>query len=188
MTTIAYRIAGEDLQIASDTQTTFEGGWGKTFGRKITFPKLSGAKIVLALAGDDEVRVNLLKWLATQKVSSGWLTLQVKGHPFEEDSERHDFHAVLFGRNGALHVFQKHFDWIKEPRCALGTGSEFALGAMDFGADPQQAVNAVIANHRDPYTGGQADAYVIPLADLSEIKLDHPEEELKLVKKYRKED
>lgn len=36
--------------------------------------------------------------------------------------------------------------------CAVGSGGEFAMGAMDAGATPQEAVE--IASDRDPHTGG----------------------------------
>jgi 20S proteasome alpha/beta subunit len=37
--------------------------------------------------------------------------------------------------------------------CAIGSGRDFALAAMDAGADAEAAVRA--AMKRDPYTGGQ---------------------------------
>ena len=42
---------------------------------------------------------------------------------------------------------------IDTPFCAVGSGADFALGAMQFGADAVQAVYCAIA--QDQHTGGE---------------------------------
>ena len=45
---------------------------------------------------------------------------------------------------------------VREPFAALGSGADFALGAMAMGADARAAVR--VASQFDPHTGGGGDA------------------------------
>lgn len=72
--------------------------------------------------------------------------------PFEADPE--NFEALVLTTHGTIHAFNHAGDYIIEsgPNAAAGSGSAVALGALDAGASPQEAVE--IACRRDLYTGG----------------------------------
>jgi ATP-dependent protease HslVU (ClpYQ) peptidase subunit len=62
--------------------------------------------------------------------------------------------ALHLMADGRLYYFSENCEPVEiEPPCAVGSGMEFAIGAMEAGATPKQAVE--IAARRDPGTGGK---------------------------------
>ena len=61
--------------------------------------------------------------------------------------------GLVLTEQGNIYAFNSLSRWLKmdEKYAAIGSGSTFALGAMDSGATPKEAVKA--ASKRDPYSG-----------------------------------
>lgn len=132
MTTIAYR-AGV---MAADTQVTAGIIVGTT------------TKIVRRKDGALCAGVGSLPWV---QAFHRWFMAGEEGDPPEvpEDSR-----GLIIGKRGPFEMFETNGAFeIKEPFIALGTGREFALGAMYVGATAAAAVKA--AMEFDPYSGGK---------------------------------
>lgn len=132
MTTIAF----DGTHIAADR---LMGGW-HTAGK--IFP-LAGGRY-LAGAGDYNHIVEVATWIAQGAREEARPRL-----PEEQDTE-----IMMVEPDGSAYwLTWPHMRWVKynEPFAALGTGSEYALGAMAMGASAKKAVS--IAMRFDPYTG-----------------------------------
>lgn len=136
MTTIAYR----DGVIAADTQFTwcdvYDGEGVKVARRGSVFAAASGA----ATRGQ-----TFMDWFRSGMPGSA---------PFMGNPDSTDW------ANGLLLVGERVVTFgpcgvsvVSAPYYALGSGREFALGAMAMGADPEQAVR--VAMRFDIKTGGQ---------------------------------
>lgn len=68
-----------------------------------------------------------------------------------------DFTAAIFGaKDGTITVWSNTGSWrVKASMYALGSGANFALGAMQAGATPEQAI--IIASTFDTRTGNTVD-------------------------------
>lgn len=77
------------------------------------------------------------------------------------------FEALVLMASGDLSYHcEKDLEGVpQEIPAAIGSGMDFALGAMDGGATPESAIE--IASNRDPYTGGTAT--IIHLARLEAV-------------------
>ena len=87
-----------------------------------------------------------------------WLKAGGKGRRPKLDK---DFRGLKLSKEGIFYVDGDDTTWmpIGTPYYAVGSGAHYALGALEMGADPKQAVK--IAMEYDPYTGGKVT--VIPL-------------------------
>lgn len=92
--------------------------------------------------------VGSLAWL---QAFHRWFIAGEQGDPPDvpEDSR-----GLIIGKRGQYEMFETNgaFEF-KQEFVALGSGREFALGAMQFGASAAQAVK--IAMKFDPYSGGK---------------------------------
>jgi ATP-dependent protease HslVU (ClpYQ) peptidase subunit len=71
--------------------------------------------------------------------------------------------ALLLHPDGSVDMLDRNCKPIRvSVPVAIGSGMDFAIGAMEFGASPEQAVE--IASRRDPNTGGSIT--VLERADL----------------------
>jgi ATP-dependent protease HslVU (ClpYQ) peptidase subunit len=62
--------------------------------------------------------------------------------------------ALRLFPDGSLHYISEPGRHIAvDPPCAIGSGMQFALGAMEAGSSPKEAVE--IACRRDPFSGGK---------------------------------
>jgi hypothetical protein len=61
--------------------------------------------------------------------------------------------GLVLTSKGDIYLFSKLDKWLllDTPYAVLGSGSMYALGAMEAGATPKEAVK--VATKRDPYTG-----------------------------------
>lgn len=64
-----------------------------------------------------------------------------------------DFQALHLKVDGSLWYLNEELEPTRvNVPCAVGSGMDFALGAMDFGASPEEAL--AVAIERDPSSGG----------------------------------
>lgn len=61
--------------------------------------------------------------------------------------------ALVLTTKGKIYRFENYTKWleVREPFCAIGSGQDFAMGAMSLGASPKEAVK--IAMKHDIFTG-----------------------------------
>jgi ATP-dependent protease HslVU (ClpYQ) peptidase subunit len=146
MTTIAYR----DGVLAADSQCQAGGRiLGET--RKITrIDKVDKPEMLVAVAGNLDKCQVFKQWCET-------------GYPrnppnLKEISENEDFGAfVIINTEPTIIVYEYETNCVGVPIRAefraLGTGADFAIGAMAMGASARKAVE--IATKYDIYTGGE---------------------------------
>lgn len=73
-----------------------------------------------------------------------------------------NFYGIVLYPSGELYLYEGRTDVsmpVKQP-FSIGSGSVFAVGAMDAGAGAEEAVN--IACYRDPYSGGEVQVMSLP--------------------------
>lgn len=84
-----------------------------------------------------------------REVVAAWLNDEAK-QPKVNDN----FAALQLMPSGEIRYYGDDLNWtVIDAPAAVGSGSQFALGALDAGADTAQAIE--IAARRDPWTGGQ---------------------------------
>jgi hypothetical protein len=66
--------------------------------------------------------------------------------------ESEQFSGLIVGPSGVLWVDYKGREALTSVPCAVGSGQEIAIGAMEAGASPRKAVEIAIS--RDIYSGG----------------------------------
>lgn len=158
MTTIAYK----DGVMAADSKTT-EGGYFVTRAKKI-HRLASGA--LLGQAGNVDIRdvIDLLDKTRTEKSLPTREALA---------KTRCDFRGILVLKNGGVYLIDitpvqfadTLADWdaqvieVRERFTAVGSGEQFAIGAMAAGMNAEQAVS--IACRYDGASGGPVNA--VPL-------------------------
>jgi ATP-dependent protease HslVU (ClpYQ) peptidase subunit len=61
--------------------------------------------------------------------------------------------GLVLTQSGDIFIFDNYTRWLKveEPHAAIGSGQQIALGAMEAGATPKEAIK--IASKKDSYTG-----------------------------------
>ena len=81
------------------------------------------------------------------------------------DDRWKDLGIMVADADGRCFYFDgRVFTQVEEPFCAMGSGRDYALGAMKMGATPMTAVNTAI--HFDAYCGGEVQrAYVGEIND-----------------------
>lgn len=147
MTTLAYRdgiLAGDTLAIADDG--TFAGEIAHVF-------ELEGGRLIGITSGAVGLVENLAKFFhATHHV-----------HPLGYDEigwppicEGSVFDVLMIEPDGSVYTCSSQPSFsgpVRAPFYSLGSGSRYALGAMEMGADASQAVATALKF--DPWTGGE---------------------------------
>lgn len=134
MTTIATNgksMAGDGQREACRTILSTEA---------VKVQRLDDGRIV-GTCGDTALAAKLVAWLNGQ------------GDKPEGKAED-DFAALVLRTDGVIEYISGHcISTIVPPPVAVGSGMDFAIGAMEAGASPQEAVE--IACKRDPGSGGK---------------------------------
>lgn len=94
--------------------------------------------VLVGIAGDIGAALHFLKWLKLNEPDEDWP--QFAGH----------FHAMVVSPGGKISLFEDGGPepcYTSDPYCSIGSGSDFALGALACGASPAQAVKAAIKHH-----------------------------------------
>lgn len=142
MTVIAYsakhRIMASDSRVAAD-----EGAFHLTDSRKIYDLRRSGA--VLGLAGDADAR-DLLTLLGQASPAR----MPARAELIELETETDALLVFPTGRTYRITCerlekaerWNAEVLWIRDRFVAIGSGKDFAYGALEAGATPQQAVEA----------------------------------------------
>lgn len=134
MTTIATdgKTMAADGQVQDHTDTIVALDHRKVF-------KLADGRIVGGAGNSFDVR--------------SWIDWLEKGKEGECPVQSPQFSGLILNTDGsAIWVDHKGREAPTPVPCAIGSGLQFALGAMDAGASPSKAV--AIARNRDVWTGG----------------------------------
>lgn len=165
MTTIAMRSTKDAIEWASDSAATSDGDQATMTGRKvfardgILYGVAGSLRFLHAMEHSDlpPIRIgdDIPKWLTLEFVptiagfcESIWPKSQEDGYEI----------GMIVAIQGAMYEIDGGLGWLRrdESIVAIGTGSQYALGAMHAGKTPAEAVG--IAKHCDPYTGGRIDS------------------------------
>lgn len=85
--------------------------------------------------------------------SAAFIDWYVSAEPDKKPPLTEDFIALVLKPDGNVLSFNQMCHWMPERvPCAVGSGMDFALAAMDCGKTPMEAVN--IACNRDSSSGG----------------------------------
>lgn len=95
---------------------------------------------ILGAAGDFAASMRFLEWYKA-------------GSKGRKPKVSKDFRLLKLTKEG-LHLIDHDLVWVKidAPLYAIGSGAQFAVGAMEMGATPTKAIE--IAMKHDSYTGG----------------------------------
>lgn len=131
MTTIAANLKG----MAADTRVTWDD--------ESTSPSIKieiWAQEILGSAGGFAAGLRFLEWYKA-------------GSKGRKPKVGKDFRMLKLTKEG-LHLIDHDLVWVKidAPFYAIGSGAQFAVGAMEMGATPAKAIE--IAMKHDSYTGG----------------------------------
>lgn len=127
--------------MAADGQSTVAGTIVRTKCRKIE--RLPDGSLFGA-AGDAAQGYALRDWLAKSEDERG---------PYPELK---DVSALVLRKDGSVVMYDTMSRGYPDPLelpVAFGSGEQYAIGAMDAGATPEEAVR--ISSKRDPDTGGE---------------------------------
>lgn len=137
--------------MAADMQATADGGH-KLKHRKVRRVKHDGQEVLIATAGDVEASEAFYLWYIDQENHRKGLKLD------GETKDTHypgtaNFHALALYQDGSLLWYgpRGYPMEVKETYFGIGSGADFALGAMFAGADIRKAVQ--IATRLDANTG-----------------------------------
>lgn len=130
-------IATDGKSMAGDTQTSNGKIWG--FGPKV-FRTKDGK--LFGTCGDTAQCIKFRRWM-------------MEGGECPDFAE--NFEAMILNPDGSVDWFDDDCEMVRVMSpMAIGSGAEFAVGAMEAGASPEQAVE--IAARRDTGTGGEITA------------------------------
>lgn len=143
MTVVAYR----NGIMAADRQITFGDTAHMLFEHKVRAFVSDGCPCVIGTSGHIAPAVAFMDWICNGR----------KGGEFKINIEDEDFVAYEYCTYGAkpiLRYWQNNRPFNEDPAnyCAIGSGRELALGAMEAGATAIEAVRA--ANKHSLYCGG----------------------------------
>ena len=132
MTTIAANLK----EMAADTRLTWDD--------ESTSPGIKIERVhseIIGIAGDVAAGNRYLDWYRA-------------GSKGRKPKVTKDFKALRLNKEG-LYLVDHDLVWVKvdAPFYAIGSGAQLAIGALEMGATPKQAVE--IAAKHDNYTGGQ---------------------------------
>lgn len=135
MTTIAW----DGKTLAADRQTSY--GTTPMPSTKIEKIKWKGKEALIGSAGRCEDCDNVIDWIKTGKNKP------------EIDDDNRDFSIIVVTKDdGVLYAAQSlYFHKVGHNQWAIGSGGDYALGAMKFGATAAQAIE--IASQLDTQTG-----------------------------------
>lgn len=142
MTTIAYRRYPEWIEVAADRQCTH--GSRTYFHDKF---KVFGSSLIL-VSGNSSDLDSVYKWLAGG-AKRGDLDSRGSSAGFIVAGDRVQWIAT---EEGYLHDNPHEFN-------AMGSGGDFAVGAMAAGLSAKDAVALVIKQRLDIHTGGEIDHF-----------------------------
>jgi ATP-dependent protease HslVU (ClpYQ) peptidase subunit len=168
MTTVVAIQEKGNVVFASDSQTS----WGnrKSFSAEKVF---TNSGIMFGACGDVRVsnvfkaatlptpeaslrkRGDIFRWLVNELIPALQKALEDAGTLTARDGETSNRGSFLVAVNHQCFELSGDFAVTSETsgRYAVGSGSDFALGALAAGATPQEAVK--IATQLDAYTGGK---------------------------------
>jgi hypothetical protein len=176
MTTIAYKwpyIAADSLAIGgyvrlAEDRRKIHVGHGSVNLREDENGNMlpSPVRIVVAGSGDSARIAHISRQIISQVARTGSYDMKTVEH-IDGEGKAGDFslitiHVVDEDLYAAVNLYWTDMnpEWMhKDTIIALGSGREFALGAMDAGASAIEAVR--ISSKRDIYTGGRIHAYNI---------------------------
>jgi hypothetical protein len=143
MTTVAYK----DGMLAADSRSCIGGGGSHMIYEEDAvklFPHV-GPFLAVGISGDQQVAEDII-----MEVSRYTTVDQVRG--FELSEEAMGVQMLAIDHEGQLWYYQgsKSFKLRSDKPYAIGSGSDFALAAMDLGKTAEEAVS--FAATRDPFT------------------------------------
>lgn len=171
MTTIAVSRTSTGVMFAADEQTS--AGYQKGFGAEKVFQNGSA---MFGVAGDWRLS-NILRWVlkvpARTKDTSAdeWVVCRLvpaiikaldEHKSLEEDKGVVDVGmSIVLHAHGSTGYLDSSLSWhgSTHPFWAIGSGSEYALGAMQMGADAESAVE--VAKIFDMGTGGDVSTWTV---------------------------
>lgn len=147
MTTIAYR----DGVLAADSKA-YGGRYCASPGEKVKLHRITDGRCAGWIVG-----------ISTNNVGGDAMILDWinRGAPLPttSDTKPDQFIVLAVDPGGSLHLANDNYAFsgpIKADRYAVGSGADFALGAMAMGATAEQAIE--VASSLDPHTGGTVTA------------------------------
>lgn len=139
-------IATDGYEIACDGRVTF--GSQPIYNSKAKLFKIGNH--IIGGCGIEDLCLEYVKWRA-------------KGSPEDERPQMQEFTGIHLTKKGVFIVNAPYFNLQKADKVlAIGSGADFAVGAMAYGASPREAVK--IAMKYDTGTGGRIT--VLSLDDL----------------------
>lgn len=138
MTTIAVN----RKMMAADKQFTHASGMkliGRTKIIEVPLPEMFGAKrAFIGFSGNADVWGNIVGWLHD---------------PTEKPPKCRDIEFLMLTDKGSIMHGTNMTNWIEicQPHCAIGSGMQYAQGAMAAGKSPIEAVK--VASKHDAMTG-----------------------------------
>ena len=140
--------------MASDSLTVDGGGLCRTYTSKIK----KGKDFIIGFVGS-------LTEVETFWRAHNWMAFDALVESVYVDDRWKDLGIMVADAEGRCFYFDDRvFVEVEEPFCAMGSGRDYALGAMKLGATPMTAVNTAI--HFDAYCGGEVQrAYVGEIND-----------------------
>ena len=156
MTTIAFDAKGF---IAADSQTTFGNN---ERAQRPTTKIVHIGDALYAFAGLSSAKAALIQWHASGA--------DPDKQPKFATGPTYDWYMLVIRAGAPTRYYHEGSPYGVEidPPFALGSGGDYALGAMGAGADAKEAV--VIATHLDVKTGGEIQVVNIAEALRSQIK------------------
>lgn len=166
MTTVVAKRTKTGVKFAADEQST----WGhravpgaqKIFTNGVVTFGVAGAmrdrdilEFVLKVPSQTKAdKENPRKWVVSKLIPAIQKALEEGGNLSEFEGQKSSDNHILFSVSGLAGYIDTSFSLCgtEEPFWAIGSGSEYALGALAVGADPKMAVQ--VASFFDVYTGG----------------------------------
>ena len=145
MTTVAYR----DGVIVADSMITV-GNEKRYINNKVFSTKF----FVVGVSGEIAYIPAIKKWLEENEADFTDINQMLKAYDSSPIKDK-DIGLLLVDRNRKIYMSRngEHFIPIKGPFETLGSGGDYARGAMAAGMTAEDAVK--VARKYDPYTGGR---------------------------------
>lgn len=172
MTTIAAKNYGHKIVLGADSQITTNQHYIQIYQEKILKFKVRSDYLYLCCSGEANTITCLRHFLNTASWDNDTLNgstftqiqvMLIKAFKFIQENLKNsgmeidiNFYAIMIFQGKLIYYSGGNYEEIsKGQHIAFGTGSHFALGAMDAGASVKKAIQ--IACQRDIYSGGEID-------------------------------
>lgn len=172
MTTIAAKNYGYKIVLGADSQVTTNEHYVQIQQEKILRFKIKENYFYLCCSGQSNTITWLKHFLHTADLEHVALNdavftqiqlILIKFFKFIKENLKDsgveidtDFYAIIVFKGRLIYYSAGNYEEIPPGKhIAFGTGSHFALGAMDAGAEVKEAIQ--IACQRDVYSGGEID-------------------------------